>query len=79
MLDCGEIIVVGLQIYMVDVSDAKSCRQKFCSNRDIGLVFWALILASSVYNYRKARRQDLMGNAMPDLDGSPTIVVEPVQ
>jgi len=55
-----------LQIYTVDVNDPKDCGKKFRSNRDIGLVFWALILASSAYGYRKLAKQDTAGECLAD-------------
>jgi len=53
---------------MVDVNDPRDCGKKFRSNRDIGLVFWALILASSVYSYRKGAKQDTADKYLSDYD-----------
>ena len=36
------------QIYSVNLNDPDSCGQKFRSNRDLGLVFWLMILAANL-------------------------------
>jgi 4-hydroxybenzoate polyprenyl transferase len=38
---------LGHQIFTVNLSDPDSCGRKFCSNRNIGLIFWAFILAAA--------------------------------
>lgn len=38
------------QIYTVDLSCPEDCGQKFRSNRNIGLAFWALIIAGGLYH-----------------------------
>lgn len=67
---------LGRQIFTVDVNDPKSCGQKFRSNRDIGLIFWALLLVSSMYSYRKGAKQELTDTSLPVRD---KCLVEPMQ
>lgn len=37
-----------LQIRTVDLNDRDSCGQKFRSNRNLGLMFWAMIVIANL-------------------------------
>lgn len=47
------------QIYSVNLNDPESCGQKFRSNRDLGLIFWIMILAANLLKNNDEKSEEL--------------------
>jgi hypothetical protein len=50
MVDTDELL--PFQIYSVDLDDPESCGKTFRANRNLGLVFWAFVVAAGLLSDR---------------------------